>query len=479
MSEMITTDRESQSGRILPQWASVNRVVLDLFHTYEPAFMAKRLGTGLDLDPLMPLTWGDRAQLRHGLSGLLSHAVKHSTKGGLVLCRTALEGEWVKLVIGDNGPGLSADEAFNLFKSGVGTRQLGMAQEIIAAHGGQIAFDSSNAKGAWFIVRLPGIAMENERLSEELEESRRGGLDLVAKLSYDLRTPLHAILGYADLLIDNTFGELTGEQTDTVARIEQGAHDMLGLIDGAIDLRHGDGSQARLDDAQAHLPERLRGFCQLAIDVLECDFSYAFVWQPAADAFIPVASAASPSAGEVWSKGLRVSNIQMRRAMAKDSTGSASVVAAEPREVFGDDVVSRLGLERCVLLPVRREREMVGVLVVCYRGTPRPFTAEHVQFAEGIGDLAGLAVENAMLSEQLDESERVMNEFIASMSHRSRIPLNIIIGYSDLLYEGEFGGLSPEQMGVAERLRRSGRELLAAINNNLLPGQGRAQQYDA
>jgi len=446
-------EREPYTGRILPQWASVNRVVLDLFQTYEPAFMAKRLGTGLDLDPLMPLTWGDRAQLRHGLSGLLSHAVKHSTRGGLVMCRTALEGEWVKLVIGDNGPGMSADEAFNLFKTGKATRQLGDAQEII---------------------------VENERLSEELEESRRGGVDLVAKLSYDLRTPLHAILGYADLLVANTFGELNSEQADTVTRIEKGAREMLALIDGAIDLRYAETTTpGGCEDAQAHLPERLRGFCQLAIDVLECELSCAVVWQPAADAFVPVASAGVADGDEKVLKGLRMSNLQVRRALAKDATGVAAVVAAEPQEIFDAELIERLRLQRCVLLPVRRDTETVGLLIACHREPERIFTAEHAQFAEGIGDLAGLAVENALLAEQLDESERVMGEFVASMSHQSRIPLNVIIGYSDLLYEGEFGGLSPEQMGVAERLRRSGRELLVAINKNLLPGPAAGRQYDA
>jgi signal transduction histidine kinase len=223
----------------------------------------------------------------------------------------------------------------------------------------------------------------------------------------------------------------------------------------------------------------LRGFCQLAIDVLECDLSCAVVWQPAADAFVPVASAGVAEADEKALKGLRISNLQVRRALAQDATGVASAVAADPQEIFAAEVLNRLAVERCFLLPVRREAETVGLLIACYRGRARSFTAEHLQFAAGISDLAGLAVENALLSEQLDESERVMSEFVVSMSHQSRIPLNVIIGYSDLLYEGEFGGLSPEQMGIAERLRRSGRELLVAINKNLLTGSAAERQYDA
>jgi signal transduction histidine kinase len=479
MERNMSTGHEVQSGRILPQWASINRVVLDVFRTYEPAFTAKRLASGLDLDPITPLTWADRAQLRHGLGNILGHAVKHSSRGGMVFCRTALEGDWVRLILGDNGPGMSADEALHLFKSHAGANHLGEAQEIIAAHGGQIGFDPTVAKGAWFVVRLPGIAMENARLNEELEQTRRGSLDLVAGLSYDLRTPMHAIIGYSDLLRDGTFGDLNSAQADTVKRIEQGARELLGLVDGAIEMRYHEDNPGELEEARAQLPERLKGFCQLGLEVLECDVSYAFVWQPATDAFIPIASCGSPTAEESWAKGLRVSNMQLLRLLSTDPSGTASVLHVHPRELFSADSVSECGLDRCVVIPVRRNNESIGLLVAGYRGRPRPFTAEHAQFAEGIGDLAGLAVENALLSEQLNQTDRVMTEFVASMSHRSRIPLNVIIGYSDLLFEGEFGMLSTEQAGIADRLRSSGRELLAAINKNLQPGQPALPEYDA
>ena len=50
------------------------------------------------------------------------------------------------------------------------------------------------------------------------------------------------------------------------------------------------------------------------------------------------------------------------------------------------------------------------------------------------------------------------------MSHRFRVPLDVIIGYADLLLEGQFGNVSTDQAGVIKELRTSGVDLLGALN---------------
>lgn len=57
------------------------------------------------------------------------------------------------------------------------------------------------------------------------------------------------------------------------------------------------------------------------------------------------------------------------------------------------------------------------------------------------------------------EAERIKAEFLGSISHELRTPLTVILGYVDLLLEGEFGALTREQHGVVEKVRAAGENL--------------------
>ncbi|GBG02870.1 hypothetical protein AZSI13_21970 [Azospira sp. I13] len=63
-----------------------------------------------------------------------------------------------------------------------------------------------------------------------------------------------------------------------------------------------------------------------------------------------------------------------------------------------------------------------------------------------------------------EESNRLKSEFLASMSHELRTPLNGIIGYAELLQDGEGG---PEQVEYAQTIRQSGTHLLELVNSIL------------
>lgn len=59
------------------------------------------------------------------------------------------------------------------------------------------------------------------------------------------------------------------------------------------------------------------------------------------------------------------------------------------------------------------------------------------------------------------------SDLLASVSHELRTPLSAILGFSELLAQGEGGTLSPEQSEFARRIHNSGEHLLAVINDVL------------
>ena len=55
-------------------------------------------------------------------------------------------------------------------------------------------------------------------------------------MSHDLRTPLNVIVGYTQLIAEETFGPVTPEQADTLRRVLRTSEDQLHLIDDLLDL---------------------------------------------------------------------------------------------------------------------------------------------------------------------------------------------------------------------------------------------------
>lgn len=81
-----------------------------------------------------------------------------------------------------------------------------------------------------------------------------------------------------------------------------------------------------------------------------------------------------------------------------------------------------------------------------------------------------LTVTNEELSAvnaELEEAARAKSDFLASMSHEFRTPLNSIIGFSDLLEQGLFGDLEPEQARRVAMINAAGKHLLALVNDIL------------
>ena len=68
---------------------------------------------------------------------------------------------------------------------------------------------------------------------------------------------------------------------------------------------------------------------------------------------------------------------------------------------------------------------------------------------------------------ELQEIDRMRAVFVATLSHELRSPINVILGYYDLLLEGVFGPLSPPQQEVVERIGHSARQLLELVTSTL------------
>ncbi len=60
----------------------------------------------------------------------------------------------------------------------------------------------------------------------------------LSNASHEIRTPLTAVLGFAELLIEDTYGPMTEDQKTAVGHIENSAQNLLEIINNLLDLLH-------------------------------------------------------------------------------------------------------------------------------------------------------------------------------------------------------------------------------------------------
>jgi PAS domain S-box-containing protein len=82
--------------------------------------------------------------------------------------------------------------------------------------------------------------------AERAERESRSKSEFVASLSHEMRTPLTAIMGFGQLLVDPECGALNQRQRRYVGNIRSSARQLLELVNDALDL-------ARIQAGQMHL----------------------------------------------------------------------------------------------------------------------------------------------------------------------------------------------------------------------------------
>ena len=123
-------------------------------------------------------------------------------------------------------------------------------------------------------------------------------------------------------------------------------------------------------------------------------------------------------------------------------------------------------LRSALLLPLNGRGGPIGVLAF---HDPRVVVADHQlrQRAEIYAMQVAVALENARLLEDLRRVDRLKNDFLASVSHDLRTPLNVIVGYTDLQLEGVLGATNAEQDHALRRVRSTALSLAGLINATL------------
>lgn len=123
----------------------------------------------------LPTVAVDRSSISEVISNLIDNALKYSNDGGAVTVSAAVEGNFVKVSVADNGIGMPANVIGNLFHkfyrshrsretvagTGIG---LYICKGIVESHGGKISVTSTENVGSTFSFTVPIYASVAEKL---------------------------------------------------------------------------------------------------------------------------------------------------------------------------------------------------------------------------------------------------------------------------------------------------------------------------
>lgn len=99
-----------------------------------------------------------------------------------------------------------------------------------------------------------------------LEEAERVKLDFLANVSYQLRTPLNAMMGFAEILSNQFFGPINDKQKEYTGGIEEAGQRLLSLVDDILDLSTIEAGYLELHKSVVDVTDMLRGLIDLTLE---------------------------------------------------------------------------------------------------------------------------------------------------------------------------------------------------------------------
>ena len=151
---------------------------------------------------------------------------------------------------------------------------------------------------------------------------------------------------------------------------------------------------------------------------------------------------------------------------------------ANHRQVGLNPWMTEEGIQAFAGFPLVVSDQLLGVLAVYHR---RPLDRNTIELLTLFAQHAATAIQEAhlfhlateqtarltALNVELQRANQVKAEFLANMSHELRTPLNSILGFSQLLLEGDGGALTGDQRQDVDIIAQNGQHLLALINDLL------------
>ena len=166
VGDLLELARIEFDGLANTQEVDLVKVVEEATGRLRSAALAKSVMISIENYPAVVIL-ADRAQLVSAVGNLLDNAIKFSPNGSIVKVSIETHDDEVRIVVADNGPGISEEHLSRIFERfyrvddarsrATGGAGLGLAvvRHIALLHGGDVSVESTLGEGSRFALSLP------------------------------------------------------------------------------------------------------------------------------------------------------------------------------------------------------------------------------------------------------------------------------------------------------------------------------------
>jgi signal transduction histidine kinase len=146
---------------------ALNDILYECVKALQPTVSSKNMTVTVETSDTLPDVMADRIRLQQVFSNLIGNAVKYTPPEGWVRVAANNQNGSIRVVIQDNGLGISPEDQAHVFERFYRVRRpetdsiegtgLGLAivRSLVEAHNGQITLESKLGQGSSFTLSLP------------------------------------------------------------------------------------------------------------------------------------------------------------------------------------------------------------------------------------------------------------------------------------------------------------------------------------